>query len=117
VTEILSAVLRLSGLRVAQADLESQFDISVDRYDAVGAFAQLNVGDNWASIAKALEAYGGVIRQMKLEESLQMASLDVAFCFYDDMASMTRQIPHHILYSAGLNQIDIDVSVYLTSRD
>jgi hypothetical protein len=116
-TEILSAVLRLSEISISRSELENHLGILLERYESDKAYAQLDAGESWGSISTTLAAYGDIVARLKQEGVLQKACLDIAFSFFDDMASTTCQIPYGILYDAGRNQIDINVSVYLTCRD
>ena len=112
--------LRLSGLTVAQYEVETALKQLLVRYepeDAEGSFyGQVDVpADNPVrAILELADRSGPTIEAMIADRRLGKAVLDIAFDYPTEGEAMSARLPAHAAAAIARHGIDIEFSVYLT---
>ena len=115
--------LRLSGVRVAQLELDgalkrltSRFEPE-DEVDSSYAQIDLDVDNAVRAVLDLAEHCGPTIAAMLADRRIGKAVLDIAFDFPDEGEAMSTRLPAHMVAAIARHDIDIEVSVYLTDVD
>ncbi|MDB5612766.1 MAG: hypothetical protein JWQ22_419 [Devosia sp.] len=112
--------LRLSGVTLPQAELETalkQLTVRYEPEDAEASFyAQVDIPVNnpVRSLLDFAERSGPVIAAMLNDRRIGKAVLDIAFDYPEHGEAMSARIPAHVAAAIGGYDIDVEVSVYLT---
>jgi hypothetical protein len=104
--------------------LESALQTRLDKFEPArsGSMhdAQLNLpgGDGgWSTIMGWIQVVGPPRSALRQERSIGLAKIDLAIPFDDDMAALSIDLPSGAAETIGRYGIDIEFSVYLTSKD
>jgi hypothetical protein len=115
---ILSAILRITDVKIGKNDLDRSLQISSERFESVGKYAQLDipVASGWRSIDDYMKALVPRIHALKTERKIGHCIVDVAISFMEGNASLSVEVPRRI--TEVLNQYDIglELSIYRTSE-
>ncbi|KKC33987.1 hypothetical protein [Devosia psychrophila] len=112
--------LRLSGVTLPQAELETalkQLTVRYEPEDAEASFyAQVDVSvtNPVRSLLDFAERSGPAIAAMLDDRRIGKAVLDIAFDYPEHGEAMSARLPAHVAAAIGGYDIDIEVSVYLT---
>jgi hypothetical protein len=114
-----AAVVRLSGIRFSQPELEALLEVPVERYsrDDEG-YAQIAIegGERgWQTIDAFLGKYGPALKGLRDSRGIGSLCLDLAYEFDEGLASMSRTIPSQTAVLAGTHGVDVVFSVYVSS--
>jgi hypothetical protein len=118
--EPFAIALRLSGVTLAQADLDTALRQLCSRYepeDAADSFyAQLDlpVNNPVRALLELAERSGPTIAAMLEDRRIGKAVLDIAFDYPEHGEAMSARLPAHAAAAIAGHGIDIEVSVYLT---
>jgi hypothetical protein len=118
--EPFAIALRLSGVTIAQNELEAALKQLTSRYepeDAEGSFyAQVDVPVNQPvrALLELAEHSGATIAAMLEDRRLGRAVLDMAFDYPPHGEAMSARLPAHAAAAIASHGIDIEFSVYLT---
>jgi hypothetical protein len=119
-----SAALRLSDVAISRPALEAELGCGVDRYEPARRgtlyYAQLNLAiedEGWPAIVDCLSRIGPGLQALRAHLSIGLVSLDLAIAFHDDAMTVSTTVPAPVADIVGRHGIDIELSVYLTSRD
>lgn len=118
--EPFAIALRLSGVTIAQNELEAALKQLTSRYepeDAEGSFyAQVDVPVDQPvrALLELAERSGATIAAMLEERRLGRAVLDMAFDYPPHGEAMSARLPAHAAAAIASHGIDIEFSVYLT---
>ena len=114
-----SVVLRLSGIELSKADLESRLKAGVERYSPdKGGYAQLSVEEekpDWKIIDAFLERLGPAVSGLCISGVVRSACLDLAFGFSEGLALASYTLPSRTAALAGSCCINVMFSICLTS--
>ena len=112
--------LRLSGVTIAQYDLDAALRQLTSRYepeDAEGSFyAQVDIPSNnpVRALLELAERSGPAISAMLEDRRLGKAVLDLAFDYPEHGEAMSARLPAHVAAAIASHGVDIEISVYLT---
>lgn len=118
--EPFAMALRLSGVSVAQNELETALRQLAVRYEAEDAdnsfYAQIDVAtDNPVrAILELADRSGPTIAAMLDDRRIGKAVLDIAFDYPSEGEAMSARLPAHAAAAIAGHGIDIEISVYLT---
>lgn len=118
--EPFAIALRLSGVTIAQNELEAALKQLTSRYepeDAEGSFyAQVDVPVDHPvrALLELAERSGATIAAMLEDRRLGRAVLDMAFDYPPHGEAMSARLPAHAAAAISSHGIDIEFSVYLT---
>lgn len=118
--EPFAMALRLSGVTVAQTDLDSALKQLTVRYEPEDAdnsfYAQVDVPakNPVRSILDFAERSGAAIAAMLEDRRIGKAVLDIAVDYPIEGEAMSARLPAHAVMALAQHGIDIEVSVYLT---
>ena len=118
--EPFAIALRLSGVTLAQYDLDAALKQLTSRYeaeDADGSFyaqVDIDVKNPVRSLLEFAERSGLAIATMLDDRRIGRAVLDIAFDFPENGEAMSARLPAHAAAAIAGHGIDIEVSVYLT---
>jgi hypothetical protein len=118
--EPFAIALRLSGVAVAQRELDTALRQLTSRYEPEDAdnswYAQvdLDTANSVRAVLELAERSGPAIEAMLEDRRLGRAVLDLAFDFPEAGESMSARLPAHLAAAIAAHGIDIEVSVYLT---
>lgn len=118
--EPFAIALRLSGVTLAQYDLDAALKQLTSRYeaeDADGSFyaqVDIDVKNPVRSLLEFAERSGLAIAAMLDDRRIGRAVLDIAFDFPENGEAMSARLPAHAAAAIAGHGIDIEVSVYLT---
>ena len=112
--------LRLSGVTIAQYDLDAALKQLTSRYEPEDAeasfYAQVDVPVNnpVRALLELAERSGPAIAAMLDDRRVGKAVLDLAFDYPEHGEAMSARLPAHVASAIASHGIDIEVSVYLT---
>lgn len=112
--------LRLSGVTMAQHDLDAALRQLTSRYEPEDAeasfYAQVDVPVNSPvrALLELAERSGPALSAMLEDRRIGKAVLDLAFDYPEHGEAMSTRIPAHVAAAVAGHGIDIEVSVYLT---
>lgn len=118
--EPFAMALRLSGVSIAQNELETALRQLAVRYEAEDAdnsfYAQIDVAtDNPVrAILELADRSGPTIAAMLDDRRIGKAVLDIAFDYPSEGEAMSARLPAHAAAAIAGHGIDIEISVYLT---
>lgn len=118
--EPFAMALRLSGVSIAQNELETALRQLAMRYEAEDAdnsfYAQIDVAtDNPVrAILELADRSGPTIAAMLDDRRIGKAVLDIAFDYPSEGEAMSARLPAHAAAAIAGHGIDIEISVYLT---
>ncbi|KKB09789.1 hypothetical protein [Devosia chinhatensis] len=118
--EPFAMALRLSGVSIAQADLDAalrQLSVRYEPEDAEDSFyAQIDVPvDNPVrAILELADRSGPALAAMLEDRRIGKAVLDIAFDYPAEGEAMSARLPAHAATAIATHGIDIEISVYLT---
>lgn len=120
----LSVVLRISGVTMTKTALEAALQIELDRFepDHSGSlnYAQLNAPAEdcgWSTVVDWIKIIGPQISALRRERRIGPATIDLAYPFDANSASMYIEMPSNAAETISHYGIDIEFSVYLTTED
>lgn len=110
-------VLRFSGFRLSQTDLEARLGVTVERYSLdKGGYAQISIeGDEpeWGAVNDLLQRLGSAVKTLRDDGEVQSACLDVAWNFREGAVLTSYVIPARTAALAGSHGIDVEFSAHL----
>ena len=112
--------LRLSGVTLAQAQLDGALRQLTSRYEPEDAeqsfYAQVDVStaNPVRELLELAERSGPAIAAMLDDRRIGKAVLDIAFDYPEHGEAMSARLPAHLAAAIAGHGIDIEVSVYLT---
>jgi hypothetical protein len=112
--------LRLSGVTIAQLELDGALKQLTSRYEPEDAdtsfYAQVDVPVNNAvrALLELAERSGPAIAAMLDDRRVGKAVLDLAFDYPEQGEAMSARLPAHVAAAIAGYGIDIEISVYLT---
>ena len=112
--------LRLSGVTIAQYDLDAALKQLTSRYEPEDAeasfYAQVDVPVNnpVRALLELAERSGPAIAAMLDDRRIGKAVLDIAFDYPEHGEAMSTRIPAHVAAAIAGYGVDLEVSVYLT---
>lgn len=118
--EPFAMALRLSGVTLKQAELDSALKQLSGRYEPEDAdnsfYAQIDVpvGNPVRAILDLGERSGAAIAAMLDDRRIGKAVLDIAFDYPAEGEAMSARLPAHAAAAIAAHGIDIEISVYLT---
>ncbi len=118
--EPFAMALRLSGVTLKQAELDSalkQLSVRYEPEDADNSFyAQIDVPveNSVRAILDLGERSGATIAAMLDDRRIGKAVLDIAFDYPAEGEAMSARLPAHAAAAIASHGIDIEISVYLT---
>ncbi len=118
--EPFAMALRLSGVALKQAELDSalkQLSVRYEPEDADNSFyAQIDVPveNPVRAILDLGERSGATIAAMLDDRRIGKAVLDIAFDYPAEGEAMSARLPAHAAAAIASHGIDIEISVYLT---
>jgi hypothetical protein len=118
--EPFAMALRLSGVTLAQTELETalkQLAVRYEAEDAEGSFyAQIDVdtANPVRAILELADRSGATIAAMLADRRLGRAVLDMAFDYPSEGEAMSARLPAHAAAAIAGHGIDVEFSVYLT---
>lgn len=118
--EPFAIALRLSGVSVSQAELDTalkQLSVRYEPEDADSSFyAQIDVPvtNPVRAILDLAERSGPAIAAMLDDRRIGKAVLDIAFDYPHEGEAMSARLPAHAVVAIASHGIDIEISVYLT---
>jgi hypothetical protein len=118
--EPFAIALRLSGVSVSQAELDTalkQLSVRYEPEDADSSFyAQIDVPvtNPVRAILDLAERSGPAIAAMLDDRRIGKAVLDIAFDYPNEGEAMSARLPAHAAVAIASHGIDIEISVYLT---
>ena len=118
--EPFAIALRLSGVSVSQAELDTalkQLSVRYEPEDADSSFyAQIDVPvtNPVRAILDLAERSGPAIAAMLDDRRIGKAVLDIAFDYPHEGEAMSARLPAHAAVAIASHGIDIEISVYLT---
>ena len=118
--EPFAMALRLSGVSVAQRDLDTTLKQLTVRYEPEDAeqsfYAQVDVPvtNPVRAILDLADRSGPVIAAMLQDRRIGKAVLDIAFDYPIEGEAMSARLPAHAAVAVAQHGIDIEISVYLT---
>jgi hypothetical protein len=124
-SRILSALLRISGVLIAQADLESILGVSLDAHESshpFGNYAQIYLPiekdmteDNiWHNLVDLVRTIGPKISTLKHAGSIGDVRVDLLVEFDDRKMAVNIVVPSYAAEAIGRHGIEIELSVCLT---
>ena len=118
--EPFAMALRLSGVTVAQKDLDAALKQLTVRYEPEDAdnsfYAQVDVPveNPVRAILDLAERSGATISAMLDDRRIGKAVLDIAFDYPTEGEAMSARLPAHAAAAIAQHGVDIEISVYLT---
>ena len=118
--EPFAIALRLSGVTVAQSELEmalKQLTVRYEPEDADGSFyAQVDVPVQHPvrAILDLADRAGPTLAAMLADRRIGRAVLDIAFDYPEAGESMSARLPAHAAAAIAGHGVDLEFSVYLT---
>ncbi len=118
--EPFAMALRLSGVSIAQKDLDTalkQLSVRYEPEDADNSFyAQIDVpvANPIRAILDLAERSGPALEAMLEDRRIGKAVLDIAFDYPTEGEAMSARLPAHAAAAIAAHGIDIEISVYLT---
>lgn len=112
--------LRLSGVTIAQYDLDTALKQLTSRYEPEDAeasfYAQVDVPVNnpVRALLELAERSGPAIAAMLDDRRIGKAVLDIAFDYPEHGEAMSTRIPAHVAAAIAGYGVDLEISVYLT---
>ena len=112
--------LRLSGVTIAQYDLDAALKQLTSRYEPEDAeasfYAQVDgpVNNPVRALLELAERSGPAIAAMLDDRRIGKAVLDIAFDYPEHGEAMSTRIPAHVAAAIAGYGVDLEVSVYLT---
>ena len=114
-----AAVLRLSGFRFSQVELETLLETAVERYSLDGdGYAQIAIegGElSWQTIDLFLERYGPALKILGDNGGVRSVCLDLAYEFNEGLALASYTVPARTAVLAGSRNVDLMFSAYLST--
>ncbi|MEO5806648.1 hypothetical protein [Devosia sp.] len=114
--------LRLSGVTLDQAALETALGAKVSRFEPEDApqshYAQIDIdSDNPTRAIIHLAAnIGPRVKTLVEERQIGQAVLDIALDFPEDGEAMSTRLPAHMAAAIANCDIDLEISVYLVDE-
>lgn len=117
-------VIRFGDVALDRHELKNALGIELDRYepsrDGLSHYAQISMnGDvgQWSLIADFLDAVGPRIKDLIDRKLIGSVAMDFAIHFPDNIYAISPTVPATVAFRAGLNLIDIEMSVYRSQSD
>jgi hypothetical protein len=119
-----AAVLRISDVATTKTALEEALQTKLDRFEPARSgpmhYAQFDLpgGDSdWSTIVDWIQTIGHRLSALRQKRLIGPTNINLAVPFHDDMASLSIDIPSDAAEAIGRHGIDIEFSVYLTSKE
>jgi hypothetical protein len=118
--EPFAIALRLSGVTLAQAELDTALKQLTSRFEPEDAeashYAQVDVpvSNPVRGLLELAERSGPTIASMLQDRRIGKAVLDIAFDYPEHGEAMSARLPAHAAAAIAAHGIDIEISVYLT---
>lgn len=118
--EPFAIALRLSGVTLTQAELETELKALTSRFEPEDAanshYAQVDLDEDnpVRAILNFAETSGPRIAALLGARKIGKAVLDIAFDFPEEGEAMSARLPAHMAVAIASHDIDVEVSVYLT---
>lgn len=127
-TRIFVGVLRISDVRLAQADLEAALGVESDRYEpsrtSSAHYAQIDIpvekgmpeDDVWSAVVECVQKIGPKISALKSDRLIGATCCDLAVAF-GNTYTISIGVPSYAAEAIGRHGIDIELSIYPTADD
>jgi hypothetical protein len=118
--EPFAAALRLSGVSIAQSELDAALKLTSVRFEPEDAdnshYAQIDIDvtNPVRAILDLAATSGATIAAMLDDRRIGKAVLDIAFDYPSEGEAMSARLPAHAAAAIASHGIDIEISVYLT---
>lgn len=118
--EPFAAALRLSGVSIAQSELDAALKLTSVRFEPEDAdnshYAQIDIDvtNPVRAILDLAATSGATIAAMLEDRRIGKAVLDIAFDYPSEGEAMSARLPAHAAAAIANHGIDIEISVYLT---
>jgi hypothetical protein len=120
----LAIVIRIPGVTVSHAELNSSLKLDVDRFEASkhggSDYAQIDIDESqnpWEATLGRIRYIRGSLCEMVSVGSIGVPVLDIALGLPGSVISRSWTIPAAVAAAAGEAGMSIEISVYLTSDD